>query len=158
VLVSAGGVIQVAGQTWRAVRGLNGVAGWVPGAQVVVDGEAPPAPVVVSAPPTSGPVARGSTATTGGSAAPGTNPGGASPSAAAIVVGGAPLERLKIANTDGAGVVLRNSPRDADRSHSGLMDGAVVYVVERSGTDWVHVRADNGLEGWVPTRYVAPAG
>jgi SH3-like domain-containing protein len=154
VLVSAGGVIQVAGQTWRAVRGLNGVAGWVPGAQVVVDGEAPPAPVVVSPAPTSGPAARGSNPTTGGGAAPTTS---ATPAAGGIVVSGAPLERLKVANTDGAGVVLRNSPRDADRSRNGLLDGALVYVVERSGTDWVHVRADNGLEGWLPTRYVAPA-
>ena len=142
MLVSVGGVIQVAGQPWRAVRGLNGVVGWVPGAQVVVDGEAPPPPLVGSSPPTPGP------ALTPNSATPGTG---------AIVVGGAPLERLKVANTDGSGVVLRNSPRDADKSHSGLMDGALVYVVERSGADWVHVRADNGQEGWIPARYVVSA-
>ena len=76
---------------------------------------------------------------------------------APIQVAGATSERLKVANTDGAGVVLRNSPRDADRSAKGLMDGASVSVVERSGSDWVHVRADNGQEGWVPARYVVPA-
>jgi hypothetical protein len=61
-----------------------------------------------------------------------------------------------VANTDGVGVVLRNSPRDADKSRTGLMDGMSVGVMERSGADWVRVRADNGQEGWVPARYVVP--
>jgi uncharacterized protein YgiM (DUF1202 family) len=37
------------------------------------------------------------------------------------------------------------------------MDGASVSVLERTGNDWVHVHADNGQDGWIPTRYVAPA-
>jgi SH3-like domain-containing protein len=135
VLVSAGNALTVGGQAWRAVRGLNGVVGWVPSAQVVVDGEALPQPAQMVA---------ASAATAVATLAP-------------IQVAGATSERLKIANTDGAGVVMRTSPRDADRSRSGLMDGAGVSVVERSGSDWVHIRADNGQEGWVPTRYVVPA-
>jgi uncharacterized protein YgiM (DUF1202 family) len=53
-------------------------------------------------------------------------------------------------------VVLRNSPKDTDRSRTGVADGAVVGVVGRSGTDWVHVRTDAGQDGWVPARYVVP--
>jgi SH3-like domain-containing protein len=63
-------------------------------------------------------------------------------------------QRASIANTDGAGVVLRNSPNDADRTRSGLMDGAAVTVLERSGNEWVRVRADNGLTGWISLRYL----
>jgi len=35
------------------------------------------------------------------------------------------------------------------------MDGAAVTILEVSGADWVHVRADNGQNGWVPARYLA---
>jgi SH3-like domain-containing protein len=38
VLISASSEIQVSGQTWRSVRGLNGVSGWVPSSMVSVDG------------------------------------------------------------------------------------------------------------------------
>jgi uncharacterized protein YgiM (DUF1202 family) len=30
-----------------------------------------------------------------------------------------------------------------------------VTVLERSGADWAHVRADNGQTGWIPTSYLA---
>ena len=62
--------------------------------------------------------------------------------------------RATIANTDGSGVVLRNSPNDADRSKVGLMEGTGVTVLEGSGSEWLHVRADNGQTGWVASRYV----
>jgi uncharacterized protein YgiM (DUF1202 family) len=64
---------------------------------------------------------------------------------------------MRVANTDGVGVVLRKSPRDDDKTTHGLMDGASVSVLERTGSDWVHVHADNGQDGWIPTRYVSPA-
>jgi SH3-like domain-containing protein len=144
VLVSAGGSLQIGGQPWRAVRGLSGIVGWVPGGQVVVDGEG--APLMVGA----------SSATTPGAAAGNAHAlptmGVADPGPA-----GAPGERLRVVNTDGVGVVLRNSPRDADKTTRGLMDGANVSVLERNGNEWVHVHADNGQDGWIPTRYVAPA-
>lgn len=125
VLVGSGPPLQVGSDQWRAIRGLNGVVGWVPSAQIAVDGEAPiyigptPAPS-----PTAVPASR----------------------------------RGVIGNTGGAGVVLRNSANDADRSGSGLMDGAGVQLLEYAGSDWVHVRTDKGQEGWVPARYVQAAG
>lgn len=122
VLVSTAADLQAGDQQWRAVRGLGGVAGWVPSSAVAVDGEqSPPPPQMAPA------------------ATPG--PGG---------------QRGMVANTDGAGVVLRNSPNDADRRAAGLFDGTGVTVVERAGNDWVHVRADNGQQGWIPARYLAP--
>jgi len=142
VLVSAGGNLQIGGQPWRAVRGLSGIVGWVPSAQVIVDGEGPPLMVAAAS-----------------AATPGTLASNATPSPTATAnlgSAGAAGDRLRVANTDGVGVVLRNSPRDGDKSPRGLMDGANVSVLERSGNDWVHVRADNGQEGWIPTRYVVP--
>jgi SH3-like domain-containing protein len=155
VLVSAGGSLQISGQPWRAVRGLSGIVGWVPSAQVLVDGEAPL------------PVAASSAATPG---AANSNPSGSTRVGSASIVGtptpygvtglGSPGlmgERMTVANTDGVGVVLRRSPRDDDKTTQGLMDGASVNVLERTGSDWVHVHADNGQAGWIPTRYVVPA-
>jgi len=74
--------------------------------------------------------------------------------AAATATPSAGQNRATIANTDGSGVVLRNSPNDADRSKAGLMEGTRVTVLEASGSDWLHVRADSGQAGWVPSRYV----
>ena len=142
VLVSAGGALQIGPDAWRAVRGLNGIVGWVPNNQVAVDGEAPP-----PAPSPTAPVA----------VPPGTqlNVAGAQATPAAIGTPMAAAERGRIANTGGVGVVLRNSPNDADRSRTGLMDGASVAVVERNGAKWVHVHTDAGQDGWVPAQYVA---
>ena len=63
--------------------------------------------------------------------------------------------RATVAHTDGQGVVLRASPRANDLTPRGFMDGASVTVIRREGTDWVLVRGDNGLEGWIPTQYLA---
>jgi SH3-like domain-containing protein len=65
-------------------------------------------------------------------------------------------EQLRVANTGGVGVALRRSPNDADRIPSGLRDGATVSVVERAGSDWVHIHTDTGQDGWVPARYLSP--
>ena len=121
VLVSVGPGLQVGDQQWRAVRGLNGIVGWVPGAQVAVDGEPP---ILVAA-------------------------------AVATPITVAASDHGRIGNTDGVGVVLRNSPNDADRSRTGLTDGTGITVLERSGQDWVRVHADNGAEGWIPARYLS---
>jgi SH3-like domain-containing protein len=123
VLVSASSEIQVSGQTWRSVRGLNGVAGWVPSSMVSIDGQ---------------------------TAAPNANPRQQAASATPQA------ERAVIANTDGEGVALRRSARPDDRTSSGLREGTNVSVVERGDADMVHVRADNGQEGWVPAQYLAP--
>jgi hypothetical protein len=63
---------------------------------------------------------------------------------------------LRIANTDGRGVVLRTAPRDDARVPRGLVDGTRVTVLGREGATWVHVRAQSGLEGWIPIQYLAP--
>jgi hypothetical protein len=73
------------------------------------------------------------------------------PTAAAASATG---EQLRVANTDGQGVVLRASPRDDDWTPRGFMDGTVVSVLERRGSDWAWVRGENGQEGWVPSRYL----
>lgn len=65
--------------------------------------------------------------------------------------------RMRVVNTDGEGVVLRSAPQANARTPRGLLEGALVTVIGRSGSDWVHVRADNGLDGWVPGHYLTPA-
>jgi SH3-like domain-containing protein len=76
------------------------------------------------------------------------------PQATATATAAADTTRARVSNTDGLGVVLRASPRMEDRTPRGLLEGATVTVVERSGSDWFRVRGDNGLEGWVPARYL----
>lgn len=62
----------------------------------------------------------------------------------------------RVANTEGVGVILHTAPRTGARAPRGLLEGAQVTIVEASGADWVRVRTQNGLDGWVPTRYLAP--
>jgi hypothetical protein len=64
-------------------------------------------------------------------------------------------ERMRVVNTDGQGVVLRDSPREDDRTPRGFMDGTWVTILEQHGPDWARVRGDNGQEGWVPSRYLS---
>ena len=66
-------------------------------------------------------------------------------------------ERMRIAHTDGLGVALRNAPRPDAREPRGLLEGALVTVLERQEPDWVRVRGDGGQEGWVPAQYLLPA-
>ncbi len=85
-----------------------------------------------------------------------------SPSPAATPMGGATPgtaagQRMRVAHTDGQGVVLRASPRIDDRTSRGFEEGDTVTVLERSGPDWARVRGTNGQEGWVPARYLDPA-
>ena len=61
----------------------------------------------------------------------------------------------RVANTDGLGVSLYTAPPTGARPPRGLPEAARVAIVESSGSDWSHVRAPNGLDGWVPTRYLA---
>jgi hypothetical protein len=61
----------------------------------------------------------------------------------------------RIVNTDGVGVVLRSVPQEHARMPKGLLEGAQVQILERSGSEWVRVRGiGSGLEGWVPAQYV----
>jgi Bacterial SH3 domain len=73
------------------------------------------------------------------------------------VVPGSAVQRMRIAGTDGLGVALRNPAHLDAREPRGLLEGALVTVLERQGTDWVRVRDDGGQEGWVPAQYLLPA-
>jgi hypothetical protein len=64
-------------------------------------------------------------------------------------------ETAQVAHTDGLGVVLRTAPRADARVPRGLLDGARVTILERPDGEWAHVRAENGLEGWMPVQYLA---
>jgi hypothetical protein len=65
-------------------------------------------------------------------------------------------ERMRVAHTDGLGVVLRNAARLDAREPRGLLEAALVTVLEWQEPDWVRVRSDGGQEGWVPAQYLLP--
>lgn len=134
VLLSPNGVIRVGAETWRSVRGLNGIVGWIPESSVVLDGTAQPG--------------TGSITVAGASA---------TPSARTASPATAPPSTMRVVRTDGVGVVLRSSPEPNARMPRGLLEGTQVTVLERSGADWVRVQAANGQEGWVPAQYLDPA-
>jgi SH3-like domain-containing protein len=127
VMVSPTGAITHDNQEWRAVRTLSGDVGWVQASALRLAG------VLTQLRP----------------AAPGASP---TPTATQSAD-----HQMRVAHTDGEGVVLRASPSLDDRTPRGFMDGTVVTVLERSGTDWLHVRGSNGQEGWIPAQYVQPA-
>jgi Bacterial SH3 domain len=64
-------------------------------------------------------------------------------------------EGARITGTGGAGVVLRTLPRQEAQVPRGLLENTRVTVLDRAGDAWVLVRAENGLEGWVPAEYVS---
>ena len=74
--------------------------------------------------------------------------------------------RVAVANTGGAGVALRRSPRWADRTGQAWRDGTVLAVLQDGITGdngsggtalWLRVRGPDGAEGYVPAQYTAPA-
>ncbi len=68
-------------------------------------------------------------------------------------------ETVVIANTGGLGGVLRDQPA-VGKQIAALREGQPLTVVERTqvdGAEWVHVRTDNGLDGWISSRIVASA-
>jgi len=69
-------------------------------------------------------------------------------------------ERVKIANTGGVGAILRASPPKGQQVAS-LRDGTALTVIEHQtlpdGSEWLHVKTDQGAEGWVFSRLVASA-
>lgn len=69
-------------------------------------------------------------------------------------------ERVKIANTGGAGAILRADP-PRGRQVAALRDGTVLEVLDHQqlpdGSEWLHVRTPDGVEGWVFSRLAAPA-
>ena len=69
----------------------------------------------------------------------------------------APGTGTRVAGTGGLGVMLRSRPALDARLPHGLVEGAVVDVLEHAGT-WARVRAAGGVEGWVPSQYLAAVG
>ena len=68
-------------------------------------------------------------------------------------------ESVVVANTGGLGGVLRDQPA-VGKQIAALQEGQRLTVIERTqvnGAEWVHVRTDNGLDGWISSRIVASA-
>jgi len=69
-------------------------------------------------------------------------------------------EQVKVANTGGAGAILRASPPKGQQVGA-LRDGMVLTVVERQtlpdGSEWLHVQTADGKDGWVFSSLVVPA-
>jgi hypothetical protein len=87
------------------------------------------------------------------------NAGPPAPSADEQAAAQADTERVKVANTGGAGAILRADP-PRGRQVAALRDGMVLQVLEHQqlpdGSEWLHVRTNDGTEGWVFSRLVAP--
>jgi hypothetical protein len=67
-------------------------------------------------------------------------------------------ERVKVVNTGGLGVLLRADP-PRGRFLQSLRDGQELEVLEHrtiDGDDWVHVRTQAGVDGWMFGRLVGP--
>jgi hypothetical protein len=69
-------------------------------------------------------------------------------------------EQVKVANTGGVGAILRAEPPKGQQV-AALRDGTVLQVIEHQtlpdGSEWLHVKTPDGVEGWVFSRLVAPA-
>ena len=88
------------------------------------------------------------------------NTGPPAPSADEQAAAQANTERVKVANTGGVGAILRADPTRG-RQVAALRDGVVLRVLDHQqlpdGSEWLHVRTNEGAEGWVFSRLVAPA-
>lgn len=94
------------------------------------------------------------TATRPSAASPGPSPAARpSPSPAAT---SASAQVVYVANTDGEGVYVRQTPAMADKVRA-YPDGTALTVigddVDGDGRHWKHVRAPDGLDGYVPSTY-----
>ena len=77
----------------------------------------------------------------------------ATPAATAVAGTG---RRARIVKTGGRGVVLYGSPRQGARLPAGILEGAVVSILETSGAEWTRVQG-GGQTGWVRSEFLAPA-
>jgi hypothetical protein len=66
-------------------------------------------------------------------------------------------ERMRVAHTDGLGVILWRTASAQERIGAALAEGAQVTVLERNDSGWVRVHSQDGREGWVPAKYLEPA-
>jgi hypothetical protein len=91
---------------------------------------------------------------------PDANSGPPAPAADEQTAPGASTERVKIANTGGAGAILRADPPKG-KQVAALRDGEVLDVIEHQtlpdGSEWLHVKTPDGTEGWVFSRLTVAA-
>jgi hypothetical protein len=88
-----------------------------------------------------------------------TNAGPPAPAASEQTAAAAPTERVKVANTGGAGAILRAEP-PRGRQVAGLRDGMLLQVLEHrdvDGSEWLRVKTSEGVEGWIFGRLAAAA-
>src|SRR5919197_16928 len=78
------------------------------------------------------------------------NAGPPAPAASEQTAAESGVERVKVANTGGAGAILRADPPKG-RQVAGLRDGTTLQVLEHQevdGSEWLHVKTAEGTEGW----------
>jgi hypothetical protein len=72
----------------------------------------------------------------------------------------AAISEVRVGNTGGSGVYVRNTPTSRDRIRA-YRDGTLLTIIgdDISGDDqvWKHVRTPDGLEGYVPSVYTTDA-
>jgi hypothetical protein len=81
------------------------------------------------------------------------------PAPAAAEQAAAPTERVKVANTGGAGAILRADPPKG-RQVAALRDGTSLEVLDHQtvdGSEWLQVKTSDGAQGWIFSKLVGPA-
>lgn len=84
---------------------------------------------------------------------------GSPPPAAAEQAAAAPIERVKVANTGGAGAILRADPPKG-RQVAALREGTVLQVLEHQdvdGSEWLRIQTPDGVQGWIFSKLVVNA-
>ena len=91
---------------------------------------------------------------------PAANSGPPAPAADEDTAADTSTEHVKIANTGGVGAILRADP-PSGKQVGALRDGTLLDVIEHrtlpDGSEWLHVKTQDGVEGWVYSRLVASA-
>jgi hypothetical protein len=91
---------------------------------------------------------------------PAANSGPPAPAADEATAPDTTTEQVKVANTGGIGAILRADP-PSGKQVAALRDGTLLNVVEHrtlpDGSEWLHVKTQDGAEGWVYSRLVAAA-
>jgi hypothetical protein len=89
---------------------------------------------------------------------PAANAGPPAPAAAEDTAADTSTERVKVANTGGVGAILRADP-PSGKQVGALRDGTLLDVMEHrtlaDGSEWLHVKTQDGTAGWVYSRLVA---
>jgi hypothetical protein len=79
------------------------------------------------------------------------------PSADEQTAPNAATERVKVANTGGLGAILR-ADLPSGKQVAALREGTVLDVIEHrtlpDGSEWLHVRTPEGVQGWVYSKLV----